>query len=218
MNYSFDKKAVKELLQDSSTYAFVLLAIVLQFLPEGEDDLAEIDDTSVLFADLEDEFDCNIPEENETKINAAITALTTDLFWRSYQITKSITLAFLEGDIGDLVKGEDEEVEACYILWAALEVGLIHDLSFTDSLSEFNPDIISNINELLDSEAEDREDEEVDQIQETMREPYYHRYISYNLLKLTQQLYKLGINNNIIKELWTTYTDCVDDLSQEEEQ
>jgi hypothetical protein len=91
--YKFDKKLTKQLLVDKGTYAFVLLTIILSYLPEDEDDLGEID-TEVLFTDLEEEFECNIPEENENKINAAITALTTDLFWRSPSVNKAISMAF----------------------------------------------------------------------------------------------------------------------------
>lgn len=213
--YPFDKKATKELLKDRSTYATVLLAIALAYLPEGEDDMADID-TEVLFTDLEEEFECDIPEENENKLNAAITALNTDLFYRSFNVTKAISLAFHDGDIGDIANGnEDEEVEACYLLWATLEVGLINGSSFIESIGEFSQSVVNKINEVLDDEAEDK-DSEVDEIDEVMRDPYYHKYISYNILQLTSQLFKLGVDPDTVKDLWTDYQSSIDSLSQPE--
>ena len=212
MKYQFDKKTTKELLKDKGTKAFVLLVIILSYLPEGEDDLAEID-TETLFADLEEEFDCNIPEENENKINAVITALNTDLFWRSTSVTKAISMAFADGDIGDIPTGGDEEVEACYLLWALLEVGMIHNLSLLDSINQCSDAVISYINEVLDDEAEER-NTEVDEIDEVMKDPYYHRYISHNLLELSAQLLKLGADPNTISEMWKEYISSVDSLDQ----
>lgn len=210
MKYQFDRKTTKELLKGKGTKAFVLLVIILSYLPEGEDDLAEID-TETLFADLEEEFECNIPEENENKINAVITALNTDLFWRATSVTKAISMAFADGDIGDIAIGDDEEVEACYLLWALLEVGMIHNLSLLDSINQCSDSVISYINEVLDDEAEER-NTEVDEIDEIMRDPYYHKYISHNLLELSAQLLKLGADPNTISEMWKEYISSVDSL------
>lgn len=208
MDYKFDKKVTAELLSDSSTYAFILLCIILSYLPENQDDLAEVD-VEELLIDLEEEFKCKIPEENENKINAAITALTTDLFYRSSSAMKAIALAFSDGDIGDIANGGDEDVEACEILWAALEVGLINDTSFIESVAEFSPHVMQEVNEILDNESEDSE---VDELDEMMRDPYYHKYISYHIMQLTSQLVKLGVESSIIKDIWLDYTSSVDQL------
>lgn len=215
MQNKLDRNVISKLLADDSTYAFILLVIILSHV--GDMDLADIEDTEVLFKDLEEEFNCKIPEENENKINAVITALTTDLFWRNFSVTKSISLAFKDGDIGDMALYGDEEIEVCYILWAALEVGMIHNMTLLESLNDFSPSIAEQINNLLDNEAEDREDEEVNEIDEIMREPYYHRYISYNLLNLTAQLIDLGVDTTTVKDMWLAYTSCIDDLSQPED-
>lgn len=210
--YKFDKKLTKQLLVDKGTYAFVLLTIILAYLPEGDDDLGEID-TEVLFTDLEEEFECNIPEENENKINAAITALTTDLFWKSPSVNKAISMAFQDGDIGNIINEDDEEIEGCYLIWALLEVGMFHDMSLSDSVNACSNDVIDFINSVLDEEAEEKESD-VDEIDEVMRDPYYHRYISYNLLQLSSQLLQLGADPNVVAELWKQYIDSVDTLSQ----
>lgn len=215
MKYKFDRKVTKELLKDKGTYAFVLLVIILSYLPEGEDDLADID-TETLFAELEEEFECNIPEENENKINAVITALTTDLFWKSSSVNKAISMAFADGDIGDIINGNDEEVEACYLIWALLEVGILHDLSLAESVNQCNDSVINYINEVLDDEAEDK-DSEVDEIDEVMRDPYYHKYISYNLLQLSGQLLHLGADTKTVAEMWQQYINSIDTLAQPED-
>lgn len=210
--YKFDKKLTKQLLVDKGTYAFVLLTIILSYLPEGEDDLGEID-TEVLFTDLEEEFECNIPEENENKINAAITALTTDLFWRSPSVNKAISMAFQDGDIGNIINEDDEEIEGCYLIWSLLEVGMFHDMSLSDSVNTCSNDVIDFINSVLDEEAEEKESD-VDEINEVMRDPYYHRYVSYNLLQLSSQLLQLGADPNVVAELWKEYINSIDSLSQ----
>lgn len=212
MDYKFNKEITGQMLSDENTYAFVLLCIILAYLPEGEDDLADID-TEVLFADLEEDFKCKIPEENENKINAAITVLNTDLFYRSFPVATSVSLAFADGDIGNIADGEEEEIDACKLLWATLETGLISDLSFIESVGEFSNNVINKINEILDDEAEEK-NSDIDEIDEVMRDPYYHKYISYHLLQLTSQLLKLGVNSSIVRELWTSYTDSIDSLSQ----
>lgn len=209
--YKFDKKLTKQLLVDKGTYAFVLLTIILSYLPEGEDDLGEID-TEVLFTDLEEEFECNIPEENENKINAAITALTTDLFWRSPSVNKAISMAFQDGDIGNIINEDDEEIEGCYLIWALLEVGMFHDMSLLDSVNACSNEVIDFINSVLDEEAEEKESD-VDEVDEVMRDPYYHRYVSYNLLQLSSQLLQLGADPNVVAELWKEYINSIDSFS-----
>jgi hypothetical protein len=69
---------------------------------------------------------------------------------------------------------------------------------------------------VLDDEAEDK-DSEVDEIDEVMRDPYYHRYISYNLLQLSAQLLHLGADTNTVAELWQQYIDSIHTLSKPED-
>jgi hypothetical protein len=90
-------------------------------------------------------------------------------------------MAFEDGDIGSVVHGGDEEVEACPLLWATLEVGIINGMSFIESLGEFTKTVTNGINEILDAEAEDT-DAEADELTEVNKDPYYHRYLSNNIV------------------------------------
>lgn len=210
-NYTFDIKATRELLKDDSTYASVLFAIVLSFIQDDENqNLADIE-IEELLQDLEEEFKCDIPEENENKINAAITAFTTDLFWQRFNVTKAITMAFEDGDIGGIAKGEDEEIEACPLLWATLEVGIINGMSFIESLGEFSTTVTNEINKILDSEAEDTE-AEADELEEVSQDPYYHRYLSSNIVSLMGQFIKLGVPNDVTNELLQDFVSSVGQL------
>lgn len=210
-NYKFNKKTTKELLQSNSTYASVLLAIVLATIQDDEvSDLAELD-PELLFTQLEEEFNCKLPEENENKINAAITALTTDLFWTSFNVSKAIAMAFDDGDIGDIIKGEEEEVDACPLLWALLEVGIINGMSLIESIDQCSPIVIGGINRILDSEAEEK-NIEADELQEIGDEPYYHKYLSQNVLQLVSQFIKLGVDNSIANELLDDYISSMQQL------
>ena len=88
MAYPFKKSEAAKLLESDDAYAFVLMTILL---PVFGDDLFT-EDSAVLFADIEDYFDCHLSEESENRINAAITAMTTDLFFTNvnYQPTRNI--------------------------------------------------------------------------------------------------------------------------------
>jgi hypothetical protein len=61
---------------------------------------------------------------------------------------------------------------------------MFHDMSLLDSVNACSNDVINFINSVLDEEAEEKESD-VDEINEVMRDPYYHRYVSYNLLQLS---------------------------------
>lgn len=205
MEFRFNKQQTKSLLKNKDAFAFALLTVILDYLPEDEADLANVE-TEALFLDLEDEFDVKLPEENKTKIEAAITALTTDMFWHRFDVTKSMSLAFANGDIGDLAEDGDEEVNTCQLLWATYEVGLINGLTFEESLNEFTPDVSDSINEVVDNEGEDSESymPDVDTVEEAVKEPYYYQYISANLLELGSQLLRLSENSSNKKEIYDT--------------
>lgn len=217
MDYKFNIEETKKLLTSTDTFASVLIAIVLAYLPEGEDDLANIE-PAALFKNIEEDFQINIPEENENKINAAITAITTDLFWRSNSVMSAITCAFQDGDIGDIPDEQEEELNTCSILWAVLEVGLLNDLTFEESLNNFTKNTADYINNIIDNEAEDIEqvNNSVDTMEEAITTPYYERDILSQLLKLSQQLLTLGVAAGIIAEIFKDFNLTIDQIKNEQ--
>lgn len=194
MAYPFKKSEAAKLLASDDAYAFVLIAILL---PVFGDDLFT-EDTSILFADIEDYFDCHLSEESENRINAAITAMTTDLFFTNVNMFNSITLAFAEGDIGDIPDGVMETPDVGDMLWAVQEMSLLigEPKESEEFQSKFSPEVVSYINENLADVAEDLDEvpDDVDTLDEAFEEPYFDCVIDENTAQLIKQLYMIGVD------------------------
>lgn len=204
MAFKFKRDAASQLLTSSDTFAFTLMTILL-----AEYDQEVFDENPVvLFNRIEEDFRTTLPEEAENRINAAITAMTTDLFYTQFSAFKAITLALNEGDLGELVDGEDnEDLNAAEILWAITEVGLLNGDNFTETQEKLSESIAIGCNAIIDDEAEDEEEiaDTTDTITEAIKEPYYQQYVTINLLELARQLAQLGVSAAIIEELLQTY-------------
>ena len=194
MAYPFKKSEAAKLLASDDAYAFVLMTILL---PVFGDDLFT-EDSSVLFADIEDYFDCHLSEESENRINAAITAMTTDLFFTNVNMFNAITLAFAEGDIGDIPEGVMETPDVGDMLWAVQEVSLLigEPKESEEFQSLFSPSVTNYVSDMIASVAEDLEEvpDDVDSLDEAFNEPYFDRVISENTAQMVKQLYMLGVD------------------------
>lgn len=194
MAYPFKKSEAAKLLASDDAYAFVLMTILLPVF--GDDLFAE--DSAVLFADIEDYFDCHLSEESENRINAAITAMTTDLFFTNVNMFNSITLAFAEGDIGDIPEGILETPDVGDMLWAVQEVSLLigEPKGSEEFQSMFSPSVMNYVGAMIASVAEDLEEvpDDVDELDEAFNEPYFERVISENTAQMAKQLYMIGVD------------------------
>lgn len=194
MAYPFKKSEAAKLLASDDAYAFVLIAILL---PVFGDDLFT-EDTSILFADIEDYFDCHLSEESENRINAAITAMTTDLFFTNVNMFNSIALSFAEGDIGDIPDGILETPDVGDMLWAVQEMSLLigEPKESEEFQSKFSPAVVAYINEKLVTVAEDLDEvpDDVDTLDEAFEVPYFERVIDENTAQLIKQLYMIGVD------------------------
>lgn len=194
MAYPFKKSEAAKLLASDDAYAFVLIAILL---PVFGDDLFT-EDTSILFADIEDYFDCHLSEESENRINAAITAMTTDLFFTNVNMFNSIALSFAEGDIGDIPDGILETPDVGDMLWAVQEMSLLigEPKESEEFQSKFSPTVVAYINEQLATVAEDLDEvpDDVDTLDEAFEVPYFERVIDENTAQLIKQLYMIGVD------------------------
>lgn len=194
MAYPFKKSEAAKLLASDDAYAFVLMTILL---PVFGDDLFT-EDSAVLFADIEDYFDCHLSEESENRINAAITAMTTDLFFTNVNMFNAITLAFAEGDIGDIPEGIMETPDVGDMLWAVQEVSLLvgEPKESEEFQSLFSPSVTNYVSDMIASVAEDLEEvpDDVDTLDEAFNEPYFERVINENSAQMAKQLYMIGVD------------------------
>lgn len=192
MPYPFKKDEAAKLLASDDSYAFVLMTILL---PVFGEDLFE-EDTAILFTDIENYFGCHLSEESENRINAAITAMTTDLFFTNINMFNSIALAFSEGDIGDIPSGVMETPDVEEALWAVQEVALLlGERKESPEFQElFSDEVVRYVSDLIGSVAEDLEEvpDDVDTVEEAFEEPYFSRVITENMTAMFKQLYMLG--------------------------
>lgn len=194
MAYPFKKSEAAKILASDDAYAFVIMTILL---PVFGDDLFT-EDTAILYADIEDYFDCHLSEETENRMNAAITAMTTDLFFTNVNMFNAISLAFAEGDIGDIPNGVLEIPDVGDMLWAVQEVSLLLGIpKESDEFQEmFSPGVMQYVGDQIAGIAEDLEEipDDVDELDEAFNEPYFDRVIDENMAQLAQQLYRIGVS------------------------
>jgi len=165
-----------ELIRDSGTYAFPLMVI----LAAAYDDLFEIDPVE-LYIRIEEDFQARLTEEGENRVQAAILALETDMFYDDALTTRSISMALYEGDLGDLPNGMLEDVYLPEIIWAAYEIGLMRE-----DEEDFSIETQAYVDSLIKDAAD-----EVDVDEEEVL-PYYAKTLMDSKLLLKQQLQKIG--------------------------
>ena len=205
----FNRATASLLLENEDTSAFVLMTILMDAFP---DEIVFESEPEVIFMEIKDKFGVDLPEDNRNKIHAALISMTTDLFYTNFDVFKSITLALNEGDIGDMVYGEDEEVNACEILWAIVEVALLNGTTFSDT--EFPEYMEKHINAIVEDEAEDKEelDDETDTIEEAFQETYYQRYVTIKLLDVAKDLLKLEVPADVVQELLQSHNRSLQEI------
>lgn len=154
--HSLDEKAVYNILTDDAAYGTVLLAICYVAYP---DDLFDVDSLE-LYLRLEEDFGAAPTDDNKNKLQALMTAVSTNFFYENLDAFKSICNSLIEGDpgIGELGMEDPTVLE---ILWAVYEVGLVMD---DDEDDAFSPSIERYIERAIYSEAEDNDDLEVDEV------------------------------------------------------
>ena len=205
----FNKAVASLLLENEYTSAFVLMTILMDAL---SDEILFESEPEVIFMEVKDRFNVELPEENKNKIQAALISMTTDLFYTNFDVFKAITLALNEGDIGDMVYGEDEEINASEILWAIVEVAMLNGTTFSET--EFPEYMEKHINTVVDEEAEDNEelDPETDTIEEAFQETYYQRYVTVKLLDVARDLLKLEVPSELVQELLQSHNRSLQEL------
>lgn len=208
-DFPFNEYAAKKLLGSRDTFAFVLMTILLS---KYDTDIFD-EEIEVIAAQIKDDFDVDIPEEVENRINAAITVLTTDLPMVSYHVFKAVAMAFAEGNIGTEEDREDEELNVCEILWALQEMALLRGQTMEEVKQELRPYVVDDLNNIIDDEAED-----IDEVEETDEEgleaitaagkdPYYWKYTVESMKELIEQLRRLGAPEGVLVQIRQAFID-----------
>lgn len=221
MAYAFNTKKAAALLRSADTFSFVLLAIVLDRYTDDNGDFPDdlVDYPELLFKNIEEDFSIRLPQENEDKLNAALTVMTTDLFYTNWNVFNHVAQTFCSGDPGDL--DDDNEMDACKCMWSIVEAGLITDTPLERAGDRFAKDVIDKINDVVDNEAEDKEEqyedidaEEMDTMEEALAENYYQRYLTCNMLELGKQLLRLGARTSDVSEMLGSFGRSLDAIEE----
>lgn len=201
--YPFSRQGTQELLKSDTTFAFVLMTILL-----AKYDTEFFDwETEVLSANVKDDFGVTMPEEAENRINAAITALTTDLPLTRFDVFEKTALAFAEGNIGSEDDREDGELNVCELIWALYEIALLKGQKVSEVKQDLSDRVVDKLNAIIDDEAEDLDEvdepreEGINAITEVTQDPYYNRYVQQSLITLISQLRTLHVSQELCQEI-----------------
>lgn len=173
-NWKINKDKAASILRDNDASAIALFIIAIKTVGEEnllftDEDTGFVDhmDPLELFTELEEYFRVKIPEQNENRLNALLTAFTTDLFFDDPIAFSSICLAIHSGDLAELVNGIMEEPTIEEILIARMEVELVIEAQdFSKSVQRL---IIQSIKDLAEDDDNESPRETLNDIVETHR-------------------------------------------------
>lgn len=172
-----DRKEIFKALRNSETYATVLHAITLATF---EEEFYSWDSLEI-YARLEEEYSASLHEDNENKLMAMITAVSTPFFYRDLEVFNAVATSLTSGDPGLADVGFDTST-ILDIFWAVYEVGLnVEEIDFSESIKNF-------INENIEDEAVETD---TDQKEVTDK---YTKAVKEMSVELHSQLNKVGFN------------------------
>lgn len=191
-NWTINREKAAEILRDPDATAIALFIIAIKTVGEENllftnEDTGYVDhmDPVELFTELEDFFRVTLPEQNENRLNALLTAFTTDLFFEDPIAFSSICLAIHSGDLAELVNGIMEEPNIEEILISRMEVELvIEKQDFTKSVQKL---ILSSIRDLA-------EDDDIIEPRETLND-----IVEEHRAKIINELRSLGLHENMLE-------------------
>lgn len=189
-----DKRIAGDLFADPETSATVLHTLILTAYGDElyGDPTAGIEpmDPVELFNNIDEDFNTYLHENNENKINAIMTAVSTDIFYEDPQAFIAICMALYDGDMGDLVSGMVEQITVPEILWGIYEVELNRD-----DQQPFAPMIVKLIDQTIAEEAEEVLPGTENAI------PYFEHIISFKRNDMFEEMRAIGIPEKVIRRL-----------------
>jgi hypothetical protein len=141
------KNDLAKMLSDDDTFASCLLAIAVDSYSTECFDW----EPDTIVKELEDDFNIQMPQVNQDKVNALIVALTTDQFYRDPVVFWQ-TGNVLSGAPANFVMGADP-LTVDEAAWAVVEVTLLDMPDGDQSVPEFSEDIGAMVGAILRSEG-----------------------------------------------------------------
>jgi len=193
-----DEGEIRLALGDADTPGLLLFTIVLwTFGPavfgDAENEVGPMD-PSEMWAGLNERYGTWVTEEGENKLNAILAGITGGMFWTDSEVFRAVSTSLYDGDLGDMVSGEFEDLTALEIMWAMLEMELVWD----GDAPEFSWRVQAVIDEVLSQEQDDQS-VNLEAVDEAYKD-------------MLDQLLQLGVPTSSIR-LWDgEYADVVDDI------
>lgn len=142
---------VAALLQDPETYATTILTVCLIMY---KDETFKVDPL-VLFQWLLEDFGVHLHQDNENKLQAILTVMTTDFFYTDLDVFKSVCKTLLSGDPGIYDMGVfNDPPTVPEILWGMYEVALVSDEEVVNTF-DYSPEIQRFVDWILKSDIVD---------------------------------------------------------------
>jgi len=187
-NYPYDMEVSREILRDPSASATAKLIIAMAAYPDEvfgnpEKGIPPLDPIE-LWMVLEEDFGVSLPEQTENKINALVTALSTDAFYDRIEPFAAICSALYVGDMDDIIDQSFHELTLPELLWGIFEVELGREGS-----TDFSPGIENFILSRVHSEAEELQEGNPNQLIS-----YNERFVVNMQNDLVDELTRLGVD------------------------
>lgn len=199
---TLDTSKFGTLMTSPDTSGFVLLLLCLYTLGESffEDEEGEPTPIEEVLAEMQEAHGEWMCEEGENRLQALLAGLDGGAFFRDLPVFRAVSVALLDGDLGDMltdVMSEEPTVEEC--MWATHELSLALK-SVGEEPPEFAPKVEDYINSLMRRESVDYEE-----LQEQMQNE--HDF-------MLTQLVELGVTADRIREIDQDYADNLEVIDE----
>lgn len=189
-----NRKAVGDLLSDPETTATTLLVIALrayghELFGDAEQGIPPMDPVE-LWIRLNEDFNAQVHESCENKLNALMTALSSEGFYDRLEIFIAVCSSLEDGDLGDLVEGQMETLTVPEMLWAIYEVELNRD-----DQQDFSPAIVSYMDQVMNEEADDVAEDDVSAMN------YWEKFLADKREQMFQELRIVGVEESMLRKL-----------------
>lgn len=178
-----EKKEAFKALSDDATFGTTAHVIALATFGEEVYTMDPLE----LFMNLEETYKMELSDEVAEKLQALLLATTTDAFYEDATAFRAICNTLVEGDPGF---DSFDNLTVPEIMWAIYEVELNHPGG------EFS----KQVQEIIEKEMEE-EVEDLDELDEAIKVPYYHRALRQLRDELAEQLELVGFSNHSLPKV-----------------
>jgi hypothetical protein len=158
--FPFPRDRARELLEGTDTFATVIHAILIAAYGEAIYSMDPLE----LYAQVKEDFDAVIHEEGENRINAIMTALTSDLVYQDPEAFSAVAEALNSGDIGDAIGGMFDDLTMPEVVWALYELQLNRE-----DEEPFSPAVKQLIDRTIAEENSERGSAHVDEFMDDQK-------------------------------------------------